>query len=110
MRAQELILAASAFGPQVALAAFDFNLPSFPQQAIQQYLPSWLSSYAAPSVTLPQGRLIGTVVDDGSFPTPIEAFLGVPYALPPIDQLRFARPQPVRPSTQALDASRYGPM
>ncbi|MEV6483441.1 carboxylesterase family protein [Streptomyces sp. NPDC051576] len=36
-------------------------------------------------------------------------FLGIPYAQPPVGALRFAAPVPVRPWTEPLDATRYGP-
>ena len=106
----KLALLTFGLGPHLAFAALlDFNL-LFPwQQDIQQYLPPWLSSAVAPSVTIDQGRFVGTIIDDGSFPSPVEAFLGIAYALPPVDDSRFARPSPVQPSSRTLDASIYGP-
>ncbi|MBW2453288.1 MAG: carboxylesterase family protein [Deltaproteobacteria bacterium] len=46
-----------------------------------------------------QGTAIGTA----------RAFLGIPYAAPPIDALRFKSPQPVEPWTEPLDGSEVGP-
>ncbi|XP_031549133.1 neuroligin-4, X-linked-like [Actinia tenebrosa] len=38
----------------------------------------------------------------------VEMFLGIPYAEPPIDQLRFAAPRPVKPWNGTRDATDYG--
>ncbi|KAJ5359209.1 Carboxylesterase type B [Penicillium cataractarum] len=62
----------------------------------------------SPSVSLPQGHLIGTQLDDG-FPVTVDAFLGVPYALPPIGERRFKPAFKVPASTETIDASKYGP-
>ncbi|RDW76514.1 Carboxylic ester hydrolase [Aspergillus mulundensis] len=63
-----------------------------------------------PSVALPQGRVIGIQLKN-DFPQPIDAFLGIPYAQPPVGDLRFrpALKVPHAPST-TIDASKYGPI
>lgn len=40
----------------------------------------------------------------------VAAFRGIPYALPPLGELRFARPQSVLPWSGVLDATRDGPI
>ena len=40
----------------------------------------------------------------------VQKFLGIPYALAPVGDLRWTAPQPVEHWTQARDASQYGPI
>lgn len=64
---------------------------------------------ARPRVALPQGTLIG-VTQSGDYPQPVEAFLGVPYALPPTGDRRFRPPVRVPPSPDRdVDCSQFGP-
>lgn len=58
------------------------------------------------SVTLPQGKIIGVRLHN--FPQ-VDAFLGVPYALPPVGDLRFRPAVKVPKSRNTVDASKYGP-
>lgn len=64
--------------------------------------------YTPPSVTLRQGHVIGTSREETT-PHPVDAFLGVPYALPPIGERRFKPAEKVNASTDTIDASKYGP-
>ncbi|MET8542027.1 carboxylesterase family protein [Kitasatospora sp. NPDC004799] len=57
-----------------------------------------------PVVPTRHGPVRGERRADGS-----SRFLGIPYARPPIGELRFAAPVPPRPWTEVLDATRYGP-
>jgi para-nitrobenzyl esterase len=43
-------------------------------------------------------------IDDG----PSQAFLGIPYAAPPVGERRWADPEPARPWTETLQANRFG--
>ena len=56
----------------------------------------------APVVTIGDGQLQGHV--DGS----VYAFLGVPYAAPPVGDFRWKEPQPAAPWTGVRDASQFG--
>jgi para-nitrobenzyl esterase len=59
---------------------------------------------AAPVAHTAFGDLRGAWIDG------IAAFLGVPYAAPPVGGLRFAPAAPVRPWSGQRDATRHGPI
>ncbi|KAH6643300.1 acetylcholinesterase precursor [Truncatella angustata] len=66
------------------------------------------SSTPGPTVKLPQGTVVG-IQETGGYPVPIEAFKGIPYALPPTGDRRFRPPVKVKPSEDVIDASHFGP-
>lgn len=68
-----------------------------------------LSKPPTPTVTIRQGTILGRMVDDGTFPKPLEGFMGIPYALPPVDNLRFRPAVPVPSSNQTFEAYYLGP-
>lgn len=57
---------------------------------------------SVPRVRVDTGMLSGT--SDGG----VEAFLGIPYAAPPVGDLRWRAPQPASPWHGARDAGHYG--
>ncbi|MFI8321799.1 carboxylesterase/lipase family protein [Streptomyces sp. NPDC085529] len=57
-----------------------------------------------PLVTTTRGPVRGERRADGTY-----RFLGIPYAKPPVGELRFAAPEPPEPWTEPLDATAYGP-
>ncbi|SMY23587.1 unnamed protein product [Zymoseptoria tritici ST99CH_1A5] len=61
-----------------------------------------------PKVKIDQGTYTGRVLESTNHPNPIEAFLGVRYAQPPVGNLRFARPVTLPPSDSIFQASDYG--
>jgi len=61
-----------------------------------------LEAGSSPVVTIGDGALQGHV--DGS----VYAFLGIPYAKPPVGPLRWKQPQPPDAWTDMRDASQYG--
>lgn len=72
-------------------------------------LLGWLlGRRSIPTVTLPQGQFQGIVINRPNFPKPVQAHLGIPYAQPPVGDLRFARPRPVLPSNEIFEASGFG--
>jgi hypothetical protein len=62
-----------------------------------------------PQVTIAQGIVVGTT-QDGNYPVPVEAFMGLPYARPPTGDLRFRRAEPLPSSNTTIIAQNYGSM
>ncbi|XP_046994165.1 venom carboxylesterase-6-like [Schistocerca americana] len=58
-------------------------------------------------VTVQQGTLRGTTATSG-YNTSYTAFLGIPYAEPPVGDLRFQPPQPATGWEGVRDATQYG--
>ena len=58
---------------------------------INAKLSHTMTAPSRPSITLPQGQVRGIRIDQ-QFPQPIDAFLGVPYALCPTGDSRFRPP------------------
>ncbi|XP_069696452.1 juvenile hormone esterase-like [Periplaneta americana] len=65
------------------------------------------AALAEDTVTLKQGRLRGHVLKSRKG-RPIYAFQGIPYAKPPVGDLRFKAPQPPEPWEGVLDATKEG--
>ena len=61
-----------------------------------------------PRITTPQGTVVGTTLTD-TLKSPVDAFRGIPYALPPVGDLRFRRAVAVNESDRIIDASQFGP-
>jgi len=61
-------------------------------------------SMAYPQVTTVHGPVRGERRADGGL-----RFVGIPYARPPVGELRFAAPVPPEPWTEPFDATAYGP-
>ena len=57
-------------------------------------------------ITVKQGQLRGSVTADGA----VEIFTGVPYAKPPVGDLRWKEPQDPEPWEGILEADHYAPM
>ncbi|KAI6818497.1 alpha/beta-hydrolase [Hortaea werneckii] len=66
------------------------------------------SKETRPTVTIRQGTLKGKVLSSKNHPVPIEAWLGVRYAKPPMGELRFARPVALPSSNEVFDATEWG--
>lgn len=59
---------------------------------------------AAPIVTLDSGQIAGVETNG------MVQFLGIPYAAPPVGDLRWRAPQPVKPWQGVRQATEYGPI
>jgi para-nitrobenzyl esterase len=57
----------------------------------------------APVVSLDSGRVSGSVVDD------VNRYLGIPYAAPPVGDLRWRDPQPAKSWTGVRECTEVGP-
>lgn len=66
------------------------------------------SALDRPTVVITQGVVKG-IKQDEAFPKPVESFLGIPYAKPPTGDRRFRAPEKVAPSSDIIDASKFGP-
>lgn len=69
--------------------------------------PSIPASSSRPRTSIAQGTLLGATIAD-NLKTPVEAFRGIPYALPPVGERRFRRPEPVPAADEVIDAGRHG--
>ena len=59
---------------------------------------------AAPILKTGSGQVQGVTLKSG-----VRAYLGIPYAAPPVRELRWREPQPVRRWTGVYHADRFGP-
>ncbi|XP_078608549.1 putative inactive carboxylesterase 4 isoform X2 [Branchiostoma floridae x Branchiostoma japonicum] len=65
---------------------------------------------AHPVVTTASGKVRGTVQYTNDLPDkPVYTFKGIPYAAPPVGDLRFRAPQPAAPWEGIRDATELGP-
>ncbi|KXS99756.1 hypothetical protein AC578_10420 [Pseudocercospora eumusae] len=88
------------------LVGYNF-VPSVHQQ-VQTFfsLEKWKID-TQPEVSISQGTFIGTVLESDNHPVPIEAFLGIRYAEPPVGERRFTRAVPLPDSNETIHATEY---
>lgn len=67
-----------------------------------------LASAGPPQVTLRQGSFTGITLQEDRYNTPVNAFLGIPYAQPPVGNLRLRPPVALNTSSDAFNATAYG--
>ncbi|KAF8771440.1 Acetylcholinesterase-1 like protein [Argiope bruennichi] len=65
------------------------------------------SGISGPVVTTPLGKIEGVISTFGV--KPVKMFLGVPFAQPPLGNLRFLKPQPVQPWSDVYQAKTQPP-
>jgi carboxylesterase type B len=69
---------------------------------------SLIYSVHSVTVNIEDGQVEGTKMTS-RLGVSYDAFLGIPFAEPPVNELRFQPPQPVKPWTGVFDATAYGP-
>ncbi|PWY62001.1 carboxylesterase family protein [Aspergillus eucalypticola CBS 122712] len=99
----------------VLLLLFAQQLASHPTEQIQAILAPWVPTalqdvvlFSRPRVIIAQGTVIGTTLTD-TLKAPVDAFRGIPYALPPIGDRRFRRAVAVNASDDIINATDFGP-
>ncbi|XP_053305625.1 carboxylesterase 5A-like [Spea bombifrons] len=65
---------------------------------------------AGPSLATKYGSLLGKAVTVHGTERRVHKFLGIPFAKPPVGQLRFAPPQPPEPWSSIRDATKHPPI
>lgn len=65
------------------------------------------SASPTPTTTNPTATLDQAIVN-GVSASGVHKFLGIPYASPPVNTLRFAAPQPITSYNGTIDATRFG--
>ncbi|GAB1293470.1 Carboxylesterase 1D [Apodemus speciosus] len=71
---------------------------------------AWGYPSSPPVVNTVKGKVLGKYVSLEGFAQPVAVFLGVPFAKPPLDSLRFAPPQPAEPWSFVKNTTSYPPM
>ena len=79
------------------------------QNSASPWIPEPLREFVItrPRVTVKQGKVIGVTLRD-TLKSPVDAFRGIPYALPPVGEKRFRPPVAIEASDDVLDASQFG--
>jgi hypothetical protein len=90
-------------------ACFSVNvLASFEQQA-GAVAQTTTTTTTDVSVQTNRGVIVGSVVTNKKGKTPVNVFLGVPFAAPPVGARRFLPPVPPQPWTTALQTKWWKP-
>ena len=61
----------------------------------------------APVVQTESGAVVGKI-ETVPHSKAVYQYLGIPYAEPPVGQLRFAAPKPAKPWSKIMDATEFG--
>ena len=85
----------------------DLNAARYGAATIALFLAMTLASNAraGDQIRIDSGTLEGTTLG----PSGVRAFLGIPYAAPPVGDLRWREPQPVKPWEGVRKAVEFGP-
>lgn len=79
------------------------------QIAASPWIPESLREFVLPRprAAVKQGTVVGVTLWD-TLKNPVDAFRGIPYALPPVGERRFRSPVAIERSDDVLDASQFG--
>lgn len=83
-----------------------FSLISFSCTSNKPLVKASSSTEYTSEFSVKQGKIIGIYSDDGQ----VEIFAGIPYAKPPVDNLRWKEPQDCTPWEETLIADTFPPM
>lgn len=87
---------------------FKFDLP-LRDVGLHPHGTSTFDQLEAPQVAIGRGTtIVGSVLHEAGWPRAVEAFRGVPYALPPVGDRRFRPLVPIS-SQGVINATRFGP-
>lgn len=86
------------------LFALNFKLTGPPYRAVPAV--SAKNPVTTETVSLPQGDLTGVLTEDSS----VEVYAGIPYAAPPVGNLRFREPQPPEKWDGVRKCDTFAPM
>ena len=76
---------------------------TFPAFAALTLLALVATAQVPPAVTVTGGKIQGSTLKDGG-----AVFKGIPFAAPPVGDLRWREPQPVKPWTGTREATNFG--
>ena len=82
----------------LGILVFFYNTRTANSLPVRERQPVTASNSDRPTVTLDSGIYKGTSTAG------VDVWQGIPYAKPPVGNLRFRAPQDLEPSTEAFDA------
>ncbi|KAJ6513308.1 carboxylesterase family protein [Mycena sanguinolenta] len=95
---------------QSLLNSWQGQLPFDIALSLDGLVPTCESQAPAPCVSLGAGTtVVGSVIREANWPRAIDAFKGVPYALPPVADRRFRPLVRLPPAQGIVNATQFGP-
>ncbi|XP_033753252.1 fatty acyl-CoA hydrolase precursor, medium chain-like [Pecten maximus] len=83
------------------------KMTSFLTLCVTSLLAVHATDHSSPILDTPSGPIKGVVVP--ALGHDVIQFRNIPYAKPPIGELRFRKPVPIEPWTETLDGTAFGP-
>src|SRR6478672_2628415 len=79
-------------------------IPFLAIQMLQETIAQKFAKSTSPVIKIVNGMVKGTHEPSG-----VNSFKGIPFAAPPVAELRWKEPQPVKNWRGTLDATQFGP-